>query len=211
VPDANQMEYWPSVFNRAVRETAWFTTNKLLVGFVIAVVLRIGEWRFGKPVLLTEIIHSLLIVAGSYGIVILASFLWKLSRIPVATNSEKEKLLVSKDQAIDELRRTLSEKNPHDREKDKQLREWIMPQFQPDELAVIKQVLITGRASLSTLHTAGFPESVIGSARSKALKNSIFHIVNGATMDMWEINPNFEDALKEYFYSMPISPSASRT
>ena len=85
--------YTRRLFAKAFHETARFTQHKLLTGAAVAiaaVIMRLALWRFHQITLTwAEVRINLLIVAGSFVIVLLGSFIVNLFRAPALLDRER--------------------------------------------------------------------------------------------------------------------------
>jgi hypothetical protein len=87
----------PSYANRFLkkecRETARFTQHKLLTGVAVgtaAVIMRLALWHFHQITLTwAEVWINLLIIAGSFAIVLLGAFVVNLFRVPGLLDAER--------------------------------------------------------------------------------------------------------------------------
>jgi type VI protein secretion system component VasK len=77
---------------RASLETAGFTYRKLLVGACMAVIVRLALWHFRQVKLSSaDVWADLVIIVGSYGAVVLASFVWNWFRTPALLDAEAQR------------------------------------------------------------------------------------------------------------------------
>jgi hypothetical protein len=78
--------YTCRLFAKASDETARFIHHKLMTGVAVAcatVIVRVALWHFHRITLTwTEVLINLLIIAGSFGIVLLGAFIVNLFRAP---------------------------------------------------------------------------------------------------------------------------------
>jgi hypothetical protein len=86
--------YLSRVVAKAKHETALFTWRKLLTGLCMAVIVRIALWHFAVAApRLSDLWRDLLIIVGSYAVVIISSSVINLVRAPALLDAECQRTI----------------------------------------------------------------------------------------------------------------------
>ncbi len=188
--------YWYRVFSRAVSATAWFTEEKLLAGLTVALLSLLAKW---KPTMNSaDIACDVLIVVGSYGIVMIGYFVWSLIQTPALLDEERQEAIRKAASTISDLHAELAKKNLVDAYWEEQVKTTLVD-WSSEEKQFLEWLLNQGEKNVNDFHHSGLPQGVIQSAQNKGRLCGIIMNHTDGKLSLDFINPDHKEALRTYF------------
>ena len=188
--------YWRSVFFRAVSATVGFTKTKLLIGLCVALLGLLAKWMLIMDS--ADVALDLLIVAGSYLIVMIVYFVGSLIQTPALLDEERQEAIRKAGSTISDLRAELAKKHLVDAHWEEQVKKTLVD-WSSEEKQFLEWLLNQGKTNVNDFHRSGLPQGVIQSAQNKGRRCGFIKNRTDGKLSLDFINPDYKEALRTYF------------
>ena len=148
-----------------------------------------------------DLIHNLLVVVGSYALVVLGSFAWEVISAPAILDDEQQKEIGDlKERAI-----TLAAgKQAIDAEREQEVRDWLNA-YNDEEKDVLRWLLKQGEREIEVdeiFSGCKISRDAINNTLTKGRHHTLLvnRLDTTKTKSYWQINPGYREALLNYLF-----------